>query len=103
MVAIVPFSDLPIELVEIHMSSLCICDTTTGFTRALVVPSPTSLGAVRGGVARLPCVALGTVSGRILRVVTCIVCLWNLVLLGDIASKTEHLVVICVSTFIEIR
>ena len=68
-----------------------------------MVTSPTRLGAVRGDVARLSRVALGTVSGRILRVVTGIICLWTLVLLGDISSKTEHLIVIYVSTFLEIR
>ena len=68
-----------------------------------MVTSPTSLGAVMGGVARLPRVALGTVSGQILHVVTGIVCLWTLIMLGDIPSKPEHLVVIYVSTFLEIR
>ena len=68
-----------------------------------MVTSPTSLGAVRGGVARLPRVSLGTVRGGILRMVTGIACLWILVMLGDIPSKTGHLVVIYVSTFIEIR
>ena len=73
-----------------------------GFQRALVFTSPTtSLGAVRGGVARLPRVALGAVRGGILRVVTGIACLWTVVMLGDIPSKTGHLVVIYVSTFIE--
>ena len=67
-----------------------------------MVTSPTSLGAVRGGVARLSHVALGTVSGRILRVVNGIVCMWTLVMLGDIPSKPEHLVVIYVSIFLEI-
>ena len=66
-----------------------------------MVTSHTSLDAVRGGVARLPRVALGTVSGRILRVVNGIVCLW--VMLRNIPSKPENLVVIYVSTFVEIR
>ena len=68
-----------------------------GFIGALVVTSPTSLGAVRGDVA------LGTVSGRILRVVTGIVRLWTMVILGDIPFKTEHLIVIYASTLIKIR
>ena len=50
-----------------------------------------------------PRVAFGMVSGRILRMVTGIVCLCTLVMLGDIPHRTEHLVVIYVSTFIEIR
>ena len=58
-----------------------------GFNRALVVTSPTSLGAVRGGVARLPLVALGTVSGRILRVVTGIACLRTYLPKPDIWSS----------------
>ena len=75
-----------------------------GFQRALVVTSPTtSLGAVRGDVARLPRVALGTVSGGILHVFTGIACLWTLVMFGEILSKPGHLVVIYASTFIEIR
>ena len=52
-----------------------------GFHRGLVVTYPPSLGAVRVDVVQLPRVALGTVSWRILRVVTGIVCLWTLVML----------------------
>ena len=52
-----------------------------------MVTPPTSLGAVMGDVARLPRVALGMISGRILRVVTGIIYLWTLVMLGDIPSR----------------
>ena len=68
---IVPFSHLPIELVEIHISgSLWICDTTTSVVGALAVTSPTSVRAVIRRVALLSRVTIDTVNGDILYMVT---------------------------------